>query len=358
MQNVSWVGVALLVICSFASKSQANPASTDYVNRKINDLQTTFSLALQQVTASLGSEINGLRKQPHRMGEIYQGGRIFFVDSTGEHGLITALTDANEGVGISWQNGESGEKITNAQASGINAGINNTRLAIAAQTMDWQNGNFAALAAMRFSVLADGRTPCTTKADNPYPCYGDWYLPSIYELDLMRLNLQPITANATALYWSSTEISVTEAWAEDINTGEQWRNGNSGNKIINARGDGVGAGEANTQIIISQQTMDNQAGNFAALAASRYRIGIDGETPCTTPDVICHGGWYLPSLFELSLMRNVLAQQGLGDFSSNTYWSSTEITSTSAWMVDFATGEFIKGSKANNTGLVRAVSRF
>lgn len=232
MKQFPWVGLTLLAICSFGSNTWANPASTDYVNRKIADLQATFSIALQQTTTSLGSEINGLRKQPHRIGEIYQGGRIFFVDSTGEHGLIAALTDANEGVGISWQNGESGEKITNAQASGTGAGDSNTRLIIAQQTIDFQAGNFAALVASRFAVLADGRTSCTTKVESPMPCYGGWYLPSIYELDLMRIHAKPANNNASALYWSSTEVSVTEAWAEDINTGEQYRMDKANSEVL------------------------------------------------------------------------------------------------------------------------------
>lgn len=151
------------------------------------------------------------------------------------------------------------------------------------------------------------------------------------------------------------------AATRDISSGLQWRNGDSGNKITNARSDGIGAGEVNTQVIISQQTIDHQAGNFAALVAARYRIASDGISPCATPateEYSCYGGWYLPSLFELSLMRNTLAQQGLGDFSSGTYWSSTEATSGNAWMVDFATGEAIRGSKANTQGQVRAISRF
>lgn len=229
MNKLPWVGVALLTICTFSASAWANPASTDYVNRKINEMQTAFSHALDQASgrlsadinqsnARLSADINGLRKKPHRIGEIYQGGRIFFVDETGDHGLIVALNDANNGEGIAWKNGESGEKVTNARSSGIGAGAHNTRLIIAQQTIDLQNGNFAALAASSYSVLADGITPCTTRANTALPCYADWYLPSIYELDLMR-NL--LGDNAQTFYWSSTEAGVTEAWAQDIHSGEQ-----------------------------------------------------------------------------------------------------------------------------------------
>ena len=56
--------------------------------------------------------------------------------------------------------------------------------------------------------------------------YGDWYLPSIYELDLMHENIGPGTETAggfaSAPYWSSTEADGTVAddqlaavWAPD-----------------------------------------------------------------------------------------------------------------------------------------------
>jgi hypothetical protein len=149
----------------------------------------------------------------------------------------------------------------------------------------------------------------------------------------------------------------------DVNKGQglQWRNGESGNKTTNAKGDGIGAGESNTQIIIAQQTIDHQAGNFAALIAANYRVSADGESPCPTPVSIsstCYGGWYLPSAFELSLMRNNISQQGLATFTPDYYWSSTESTSSTAWMINFATGEQVANPKSSTLGQIRAISRF
>lgn len=149
----------------------------------------------------------------------------------------------------------------------------------------------------------------------------------------------------------------------DINQGQgiQWRNGDSGNKTTNARGDGLGAGEANTYLIIAQQTIDNQGGTFAALMSAKYRVQEDGETPCqphTTSPAPCYGGWYLPSIHELALMRIHLGQQGIAHFAPDYYWSSTEENASTAWMVHFATGELIPSKKASTLGQVRAVSRF
>lgn len=149
----------------------------------------------------------------------------------------------------------------------------------------------------------------------------------------------------------------------EINKGEgiQWRNGASGNRVTNARGDGIGAGEGNTRLIISQQTSDSQPGTFAALLANNYKVLEDGQTPCPIPvpiSVTCYGGWYLPSAHELALVHNNLGQQGISTFAPEYYWSSTEASGTKAWMQNFATGEQIASEKANTLGQVRAISRF
>lgn len=143
--------------------------------------------------------------------------------------------------------------------------------------------------------------------------------------------------------------------------GVEWRNGTAGNRNTNARGDGVGAGETNTHIIIAQQTQDDQKGNFAALIASNFQVLADGITPCKTPispDQVCYGGWYLPSAFELQLMYTNLHQQNLSAFVPEFYWSSTEANVSKAWLIDFASGELTASSKSNTLGHVRAINHF
>ncbi|MCE3045359.1 DUF1566 domain-containing protein [Legionella sp. 16cNR16C] len=157
----------------------------------------------------------------HQIGERYQGGIVFWVDDTGQHGLIASVNDV-KAQGIQWRNGESGSKVTNARADGIGAGESNTRLIIAQQTIDNQTGEFAALLAHQYSVAEDGETPCITPANSQNVCYGGWYLPSIYELSLLKANLQPqgLTNFAPDYYWSSTESSVSKAWLQNFSTGE------------------------------------------------------------------------------------------------------------------------------------------
>ena len=148
----------------------------------------------------------------------------------------------------------------------------------------------------------------------------------------------------------------------DVNgAGVQWRNGTAGNKITNAKGDGIGAGETNTRLIISQQTVDNQNGTFAALLAANFKIQSDGVTPCKTPvslGLLCYGGWYLPSAYELQLLHNNLHLANVSSFAPEFYWSSTEASVSSAWLQNFSTGEITAESKANTIGRVRVISRF
>lgn len=143
--------------------------------------------------------------------------------------------------------------------------------------------------------------------------------------------------------------------------GIQWRNGLSGNRVTNSRGDGIGSGETNTRLIIAQQTIDNQKGTFAALQAANFQILDDGMTPCKTPiasGAICHGGWYLPSAFELQLLFTNLHTHGLSSFAPEFYWSSTEADVANAWLINFSTGELIASNKASTVGRVRAIAHF
>ncbi|HEM0351356.1 TPA: DUF1566 domain-containing protein [Legionella pneumophila] len=183
-------------------------------------------------SAGDGIEINGSVIQAkvarHFIGEEYRGGIVFYVDESGQHGLIASKRDALD-KGISWRNGDSGNKITNAQGDGIGAGETNTRLIIAQQTADNQQGNFAALVAANFKVLGDGVTPCKTPVTPDAVCYGDWYLPSAYELQLLYQNLQGnnLSSFAPEFYWSSTEAGVSKAWLVNFSSGEVGVSGKS-----------------------------------------------------------------------------------------------------------------------------------
>lgn len=207
-----------------ANNNPSSPASILYVNQLIGAVTAGIQGLQAQINAMItyspgeGIVINqGVIQSTfvRHIGERYQGGIVFYVEPGGLHGLVAADVDASEG--ISWQNGEAGEGIVNAKGNGLFAGDSNTRLIIAQQTIDDQTGNFAALVAASFTKDDSGANRCLSN------CYGGWYLPSLYELRLMYTNLAQSGRGdfAQSLYWSSTESSVTHAFAVNFSTGEK-----------------------------------------------------------------------------------------------------------------------------------------
>lgn len=119
----------------------------------------------------------------YAVGQAKQGGIIFYVDDSGEHGLVVATADYPSNV--AWISASNIN--TNAVRSGIYGGQYNTELINKVQG----NGISAALAAAQ-----------TTSGS-----YGDWYLPSQAELLIMYQNKASIGMGANVnSYWSSTEV--------------------------------------------------------------------------------------------------------------------------------------------------------
>jgi hypothetical protein len=135
----------------------------------------------------------------HHIGEKYGGGIVFYVYDGGLHGLIAAVAD--QSTGIQWYNGI--YKLTGATGYGVGAGAVNTAMIVAAQINDTPGGNFAAKVCADYSVKgADGVT------------YGDWYLPSKAELNLLYQQKDVVGGFANTPYWSSTEEDSDTAWAQ------------------------------------------------------------------------------------------------------------------------------------------------
>jgi len=136
------------------------------------------------------------------IGDTYQGGVIFWLDVSGEHGLIVSTTD--QATGVTWSNGTA--KITGTSGNGLYSGKMNTSMIVAGLIAETPTGNFAAKACADYSVAADGIT------------YGDWYLPSKYELNLLYLQKDEVSG-LSGIYWSSCENSENAAYAQDYSDG-------------------------------------------------------------------------------------------------------------------------------------------
>ena len=139
------------------------------------------------------------------IGDSYQGGIIFWLDTTGQHGLIAAT--ANQNTGIHWYNGT--YRYTGTNGNGLYAGKMNTAMIIATQMADNQTGNFAAKVCADYSVTVGGVT------------YGDWYLPSEYELNLLYLQKTVVGGFSNNFYWSSSEYDNHYAWRQGFTSGYQ-----------------------------------------------------------------------------------------------------------------------------------------
>lgn len=159
---------------------------------------------------------------PHYIGEDYAGGIVFYVADSGQHGLIAAKADQTTvNYGIRWDNGI--YKVTGTTRDGLYAGAMNTTMIIARQIVDNPTGNFAAKLAADYSVQEDGVTPCTFASNYNHPpaseiCYGDWYLPSKVELNLLYRQ-KDVVGGFAGEYWSSTEDGSDRAWAQDFDSG-------------------------------------------------------------------------------------------------------------------------------------------
>jgi hypothetical protein len=187
----------------------------EVVQNQVKDSGTSLSNKIEVMQ----NQINELPIVTHKIGDILNGGIVFYVDASRQHGLIASLTDLSSG--IEWRNGEGGDRLVNAQAQGLGAGESNTHLIVSEQTVDEQEGRFAALLASTYQAAGDG-SPCTPALSATAPCFSGWYLPSAYELMLLHGSLKNSNPGelGDAAYWSSTEASTTAAWQVDFGSGQ------------------------------------------------------------------------------------------------------------------------------------------
>ena len=136
------------------------------------------------------------------IGDEFQGGILFYINETGEHGLISAIEDIGD---YPWGCYETNLNYADGQV--IGSGLQNS--------LD--------------IVLGCSDRPIAASEALAYECegYSDWYLPSKLELFEMYLTIGPqtnfsdISMLSDTAYWSSTKANSTTAWFVyfDINFG-------------------------------------------------------------------------------------------------------------------------------------------
>jgi hypothetical protein len=226
-----------------SNRKAADTAEVTARNTAITTEKTRATLAERTLNTAITTETARAKAAEalvHIVGESYQGSIVFWVDPEGQHGLIAARNDNR----ARWYNGTF--FVTNATADGIYAGAKNTDVIVAAQaSVGFQCGanpapsncpnptgtvvgDYAALSASHFSIQDDGITSCSFASGATHPpvgeiCYGDWYLPSKVELDLLYKEKAVMGGgnfNSSA-YWTSTEKDAYFAWTQSMVNGTQ-----------------------------------------------------------------------------------------------------------------------------------------
>jgi len=125
----------------------------------------------------------------HYIGQQTGGGIVYYVDSTGQHGLIAATADCP----LDYPYGCQADSIIGANGTAIGDGAANT----AAIVSGCPAAETAAMA-------------CDTLTSNGF---SDWFLPSRDELDSLYHQKQVVGGFVDDnIYWTSTQQSTPAAW--------------------------------------------------------------------------------------------------------------------------------------------------
>ena len=136
----------------------------------VNDIPEDNIVSLQDYIVQLEDSLELLNTIPtYEVGDYAEGGIVFYVDETGQHGLVAAMED----LPVSYEWGCYGENIDGTDGTYIGTGYQNT-MDIVNQGCDTNNGGItAAQAALNAEING----------------YSDWFLPSKDELHEMYSNI-------------------------------------------------------------------------------------------------------------------------------------------------------------------------
>ena|ERR1039457_2886254 len=143
------------------------------------------------------------------VGVKYGGGIIFYIDGTGNHGLIATVSDQSSA--MQW--GCSGNSIGNTHGAIGNGKPNTTNIV---------NG------------CSDGTIAAGICHNLELNGFSDWFLPSKAELNQMYLQRTVIGGFTSEGYWSSTEYDIYTSWIQDFSTGKQERSAKNNLKNVRA----------------------------------------------------------------------------------------------------------------------------
>jgi hypothetical protein len=177
------------------------------------------------------------------------------------------------------------------------------------------------------------------------------------------VNRNDDTTNQVNLPWDSSTNCVNTGNCTDVLSAANTLNGSGNTAAIVA-------------LLTGKQGVT--AMNYAAGYCNAYTIDSAGTNPCANPSSpTCYKSWYSPAICEVgpsglagsgagascsSRTQNLYSElflNGLGQFASDFYWSSTRSSAVVAWYQDFGGGgQYSDSGKFSNIGVrcVRAIT--
>lgn len=191
-----------ILICSTIFYGQVidRPAINDKLGHSIN-------LA---VDANMNLNKNNFE---YKIGDFEHGGIVFYIDESGQHGLV--CTKEDHGVEVKWGDRK---KIRRNERFSEDLSTTTTIFNKNARKRDGIGEDHAIHICDKLEVIEGGKS------------FNDWYLPSKEELNLMYLNAVIIDSTALSnggspfaktYYWSATEVDYTSAWIQTFENGKQ-----------------------------------------------------------------------------------------------------------------------------------------
>lgn len=193
---------------TISNNKTSDGTGTDSYISSLTGLQkgTTYyvrAYATNSLGTSYGTQLSFSTYSNLAIGMSYLGGKIVYIDASGIHGFVCALSDQSEG--IAWWNGtniSTGANnwemtIENVGVYGIkkSGGRKNTDAIIVAQGI----GNYAAY------ICAQMTEGGAVK--------GEWYLPSNAEFAVLADNKSLLGILSGTYYWTSSESQLTNSAA-------------------------------------------------------------------------------------------------------------------------------------------------
>ncbi len=176
-----------------------HPQTTYYMRARSDDNIAVSGGLLEPVGDTYGDTISFTTDSLY-LGMMVNGGIVFFIDSTGEHGLISSLSDLAD---IAWFI-QGPDKIT--LATSTTDGLANTmRIDYVYPYADYAAVSCASFRIPGWDVIGG----------------NSWFLPAKDQLEKMYLKRTLIGGFSNKTYWSSTEADLDNAYAEDFSNGSQ-----------------------------------------------------------------------------------------------------------------------------------------